>query len=78
MSLTFYSLSIFLKFHIDCLGILFYTEERDMAETEDRNSFDERTIYLGHVSESHYISLRPKCWRQELRNGKYISTVTFV
>jgi hypothetical protein len=26
-------------------------------------------LYLGHISESHYVSLRPMNWREELFEG---------
>ena len=38
---------------------------------EHSTSNVDNDVYLGHVSDSHYISLRPKNWQQNLITCKY-------
>ncbi|XP_045209765.2 uncharacterized protein LOC123561456 [Mercenaria mercenaria] len=45
------------------------TNENGLSEKDDQVLDDDIVVYLGHVSESHYLSLRPKHWRQTLQKG---------
>ncbi|XP_045209769.2 uncharacterized protein LOC123561458 [Mercenaria mercenaria] len=40
-----------------------------LSETDNQALDEDNVVYVGHVKESHYVSLRPKRWKQSLRKG---------
>ena len=44
----------------------------ESANNESESKTDAKDeLYLGHISESHYVSLRPKGWRDKLFQGNF-------
>ena len=43
--------------------------ERSKGKEKEAPTYDESCLYLGHVGESHYVSLRKKDWRKRLEQG---------
>lgn len=64
---------VLLKAAVDALGlktVVFNVYGADIRRTEIypvkcKKSGNDLTIYLGHMGEFHYLSLRPKDWNKE-------------
>lgn len=49
-----------------------------LSETVQEKAKDLDKIYLGHIAEAHYVSLRPKHWKGKLMEGRVESDSTNV
>ena len=45
-------------------------DDNNTGEEKKPPKYDDSCLYLGHIGESHYVSLRRKDWRSKLEQGK--------